>query len=234
MKNIKLITFDLDDTFWDIGPVIIKAELETREWLQEKVGDIQWGSLSDFLNYRKELIKENNSLEWDISLLRKEIYRRKLDEVVMDKIKRDSIINEAYQNFIDKRHEVTFYEGVFDAIKHLSKKYHLGVLTNGNADIFRFDIGKFFDFSISSLDVKSNKPAEPHFKKALENYKNISYNQILHVGDRQINDIYGAHILGINTLWFNNKNVKWNLEIAEPNKFNNWKECVSLIEDIYE
>ena len=49
-----------------------------------------------------------------------------------------------------------------------------------------------------------------------------------------MNDIYGAHILGINTLWFNNKNVKWSQEIAEPNKFNNWKECVSLIEDIYE
>ena len=95
MKNIKLITFDLDDTFWDIGPVIIKAELETREWLQEKVGDIQWGSLNDFLNYRKELIKENNSLEWDISLLRKEIYRRKLNGVVTNEIKKDSIINEA-------------------------------------------------------------------------------------------------------------------------------------------
>ena len=30
-KSIKVITFDLDDTFWDITPVIIKAEVETRE-----------------------------------------------------------------------------------------------------------------------------------------------------------------------------------------------------------
>ena len=36
MRNIKLITFDLDDTFWDIGPPIIKAEKETRHWLNEK------------------------------------------------------------------------------------------------------------------------------------------------------------------------------------------------------
>ena len=33
MKQIKLITFDLDDTFWDIGPVIINAELTTRKSL---------------------------------------------------------------------------------------------------------------------------------------------------------------------------------------------------------
>ena len=76
MKNIKLITFDLDDTFWDIKPVIIKAEKETREWIHNQVGEIDWGSMSDFLGYRKELIEEDASLEWDISLLRKKIYEK--------------------------------------------------------------------------------------------------------------------------------------------------------------
>ena len=45
MRDIKLITFDLDDTFWDIGPPIIKAEKETRHWLNEKVPGINWGCL---------------------------------------------------------------------------------------------------------------------------------------------------------------------------------------------
>jgi putative hydrolase of the HAD superfamily len=36
MQKIKLITFDLDDTFWDIGPVIINAELSTRKWLEKR------------------------------------------------------------------------------------------------------------------------------------------------------------------------------------------------------
>ena len=45
MRDIKLITFDLDDTFWDIGPPIIKAEKETRHWLNEKVPEINWATL---------------------------------------------------------------------------------------------------------------------------------------------------------------------------------------------
>ena len=70
MNNIKLITFDLDDTLWDIGPVIIKAELTTRKYIEEKVGTIDWGDMESFLNLRKDLVKEDPSLEWDIGKLR--------------------------------------------------------------------------------------------------------------------------------------------------------------------
>ena len=38
MNRIKLITFDLDDTFWDISPVIIKAELSTRDFIEKHFG----------------------------------------------------------------------------------------------------------------------------------------------------------------------------------------------------
>ena len=40
MSNIKLITFDLDDTFWEIGPVIVKAEIKTREYIDGCLGEI--------------------------------------------------------------------------------------------------------------------------------------------------------------------------------------------------
>ena len=234
MNDIKLITFDLDDTFWDIEPVIIKAEMETRHWLEEKVGIVEWGSMKDLLSIRKELIIKNPILEWDISLLRKEIYRDKLKNIITDDLEREKIVEESYKIFIDKRHDVIFYEGVFDSIEELSKHYKLGVLTNGNADIYKFEIGKFFDFSISSVDVKSNKPDEPHFSKALDNYENISYGEVLHIGDDRTNDIYGAHVLGINTLWFNRKNENWDLEIPEPKQFCDWNNFLHLIKDEYE
>ena len=147
----KLITFDLDDTFWDIAPVIIKAERDTRQWLHKEVGEIEWGSMSDFLGIREELIKTIPSLEWDISLLRKEIYKQKLKDLIPDESERDHMINKAYSMFLEKRHEVTFYEGVYDAIKSLASKYHLGILTNGNADIYKYDIGQYFAFSIRLL-----------------------------------------------------------------------------------
>ena len=44
-KSIKVITFDLDDTFWDITPVIIRAEVETRKWVEQRLdSDIEWGN----------------------------------------------------------------------------------------------------------------------------------------------------------------------------------------------
>ena len=153
----KLITFDLDDTFWDIAPVIIKAERDTRQWLHKEVGEIEWGSMSDFLGIREELIKTIPSLEWDISLLRKEIYKQKLKDLIPDESERDHMINKAYSMFLEKRHEVTFYEGVYDAIKSLASKYHLGILTNGNADIYKYDIGKYFDFSKNSVSLSKER-----------------------------------------------------------------------------
>ena len=90
----KLITFDLDDTFWDIAPVIIKAEKDTRAWLRKTVGEIEWGSMSDFMGIREDLIKVMPSLEWDIGLLRKEIYKQKLKNIVHNESERNELIND--------------------------------------------------------------------------------------------------------------------------------------------
>ena len=76
MKGIKLITFDLDDTLWDNVPTIKKAEIDTRKWIEERVGKIDWGDFNDFINLREELIKDDPVIEWDISKLRKEIFKK--------------------------------------------------------------------------------------------------------------------------------------------------------------
>ena len=230
----KLITFDLDDTFWDIAPVIIKAEKDTRAWLRKTVGEIEWGSMSDFMGIREDLIKVMPSLEWDIGLLRKEIYKQKLKNIVPNESERNELINTAYSMFLEKRHEVIFYDGVYDAIEKLSKKYYLGILTNGNADIFKYDIGRFFDFSISSFDVQDNKPNKPHFESAKNKYENISYEEIIHIGDHQINDVYGAYHLGMKAIWFNNMNNEWDQSFDKPDEFSHWNDCTKLIEEIDE
>jgi putative hydrolase of the HAD superfamily len=230
----KLITFDLDDTFWDIAPVIIKAEKDTRAWLRKTVGEIEWGSMSDFMGIREDLIKVMPSLEWDIGLLRKEIYKQKLKNIVPNESERNELINTAYSMFLEKRHEVIFYDGVYDAIEKLSKKYYLGILTNGNADIFKYDIGRFFNFSISSFDVQDNKPNKPHFESAKNKYENISYEEIIHIGDHQINDVYGAYQLGMKAIWFNNMNNEWDQSFDKPDEFSHWNDCTKLIEEIDE
>ena len=234
MPNIKLITFDLDDTFWDISPVIIKAEMATRSYLESHIGKQDWGSMSDFLSYRKELIKEDPSYEWDIGALRKKIYENKIKKAAIPLLEQQELIKRCYEMFLKLRHEVEFYDGVYEAIEELSKNYSLGVLTNGNADIFSFEIGKFFDFSISSFDIQDNKPNKPHFESAKNKYENISYEEIIHIGDHQINDVYGAYHLGMKAIWFNNMNNEWDQSFDKPDEFSHWNDCTKLIEEIDE
>ena len=232
-KKIELITFDLDDTLWDNMPTIRKAEIDTRKWIEDKVGRIEWGDFDDFLNLREELIKEDESIAWDISKLRKEIFRKKLIHIEPQPY-RNEIVDKAFEIFIQKRHEVEFYDGVEESIEQLSQKYTLGILTNGNADIFKFEIGKFFDFSISSLEAKDSKPNRSHFDQALNKINSSNYSDMLHIGDHQINDVFGAFNLGIEALWFNNTNAVWSQSFKKPDEFDSWYKLPQIIKEKYE
>ena len=233
MKGIKLITFDLDDTLWDNVPTIKKAEIDTRKWIEERVGKIDWGDFNDFINLREELIKDDPVIEWDISKLRKEIFKKKLAHVKPQSL-RNRIVEEAFDIFIKKRHEIKLFNGVENALDSLSKKYFLGVLTNGNADVYKFAIGKYFEFSISSLEAKNSKPHRAHFDMAISEMRDVSFNEILHIGDHQVNDILFAYNLGIDVLWFNNNNAKWVQDFKKPQEFSSWDLLPKIIENKYE
>ena len=221
MKQIKLITFDLDDTFWDIGPVIINAELTTRKWLEKKVGEVDWGNMESFLALRKDLAEKDSSLYWDLGKLRREIFRVKLAPITSNEKELNDLVEESFNYFLDKRHEIIFYDGVIDALKDLSTRYELGVLTNGNADINRLNIGEYFKFSVSSVDVQSNKPDKGHFQKALD-LSGLSADEVLHIGDHQINDVVGAINTGMKAIWFNKEEVNWEQEYSKPREISNW------------
>ena len=233
MKNIKMITFDLDDTLWDNMPTITKAEFETRKWIEDQVGKVEWGDFNDFIKIREELIKNDPSVQWDISKLRKEIFRIKLLHIEPESY-RNRIVENAFDLFMLKRHEIELFDDVEVVIKDLSKKYTLGVLTNGNADIYKFDIGKYFHFSISSLEAKNSKPHRAHFDEAIKQVDNVSFENILHIGDHQVHDILGAHNLGIDTLWFNNNNSEWDQDFLKPDEFNAWKDLPEIIKNKYD
>ena len=40
IKQIKMITFDLDDTLWDNVPTITRAEIDTRKWIEEELAKL--------------------------------------------------------------------------------------------------------------------------------------------------------------------------------------------------
>ena len=104
-NKIKMITFDLDDTLWDNKPIITNAEIKTREWIEERVGTIEWGDLNDFLQLRETLIKKDRSITWDISKLRIEIFKEKIKALAPDN-DITKLAEEAFAYFLKKRHEI--------------------------------------------------------------------------------------------------------------------------------
>ena len=192
MSKIQLITFDLDDTFWDIKSTIINAEMNSRKWSEARIGKkIEWGTFEDFMQIRNELVKDDPSLGYDLGMLRKKMIAHHTKKFFKNTKDLNEFLEDAYNFFLGERHKVTFYDDVVEVLEGLSTKYKLGVLTNGNADVNKLKIGHLFDFSISSMDVKTNKPHKNHFSKARE-ISRISFENTLHVGDHQVNDVMGA------------------------------------------
>ena len=233
MPEIKLITFDLDDTFWDIKSTIINAEINSRKWIEDRIKKkIEWGTFDDFLEIRNELIKKNPSLDYDLGLLRKKMIAYHTQKYFKNEKDLDEFIEEAYSFFLEERHKVEFFNDVITVLEKLSLNYKLGVLTNGNADIKKLGIDYMFDFSVSSVDVKSNKPDQGHFIKAKE-LSQINFHNTLHVGDHPVNDVYGARELGINVMWFNPNNLVWDIDENPPIQFNKWSDFENLLEENY-
>ena len=233
MSKIKLITFDLDDTFWDIKSTIVNAEINSRKWIEDRIERrIEWGNIDDFLKIRNELIKDNPALSYDLGLLRKKIISYHTQKYFRNQKDLDEFIEEAFMFFLEERHKVEFFDDVITVLEKLSSKYKLGVLTNGNADIKKLGIDHMFEFSLSSVDVKSNKPDQGHFVKAKE-LSQISFQNTLHVGDHPVNDVYGARKLGINVMWFNLNNLVWDIDGNPPIQFKQWSEFINLLEENY-
>ena len=233
MSEIQLITFDLDDTFWDIRSTIINAEINSRKWSEDRIGEkIEWGTFEDFMKIRGELIKKDSSLEYDLGMLRKKTIAYHTKKYFRDPTVLDEFIEDAYKFFLEERHKVTFYKDVIAVLEELSSKYQLGVLTNGNADINKLGIGHLFNFSISSMDVKSNKPDKGHFDKARK-LSQVDFKNTLHVGDHPVNDVLGARDLGINAIWFNQSNLDWDIDENPPIQFNKWSQFIDLVENNY-
>ena len=67
----------------------------------------------------------------------------------------------AIEVFLTERNNITFFDGVVPTLQHLSQRYKLGALSNGNADINRLGLDAYFSFAYSAEQVGAAKP-EPH------------------------------------------------------------------------
>jgi len=203
MSRIAVVTFDLDNTLWDVDAVIRTAERVTRQWFDTHVPELNATlTPADLQAIRQQLVIERPDLAHDLSRIRRAVFEQAILRVGRGAAESKRLADEAFRLFLDERHKVSFFDDALDVLDRLARRHQLGALTNGNADIGRLGLDRFFRFAFSAADVGAAKPAPQMFRAALA-HADVAEHRMIHIGDNPLDDIQGAADLGIGTIWVN-------------------------------
>jgi HAD superfamily hydrolase (TIGR01549 family) len=203
MPKLKVITFDLDNTLWDVDRVIVRAEQQMRAWLAENVPEYaELFPPEVIFELRTEIVSQHPQLKHDLSKLREEVLFEAIRRCGYAQPRARQYAQEAFQRFFEARHEVEFFEGALETLAVLAEQYVLGALTNGNADFQKLKLDSYFSFGYSAASVGAGKP-EPHMFRAALAHTGASPQETVHVGDHLVDDIHGAAEVGMHTIWVN-------------------------------
>lgn len=206
---IKVITFDLDNTLWDVEPALLRAEDAQRAWLlQHRPGTIENYGHEELWTFKKDLWRRHPELAHNITAMRMQMLRELQLAAGYSQTEADEGADKGFAEFLLERHRVELYEEALGVLKTLAKNYSIGALTNGNADIYKTDAGEHFDFAFLAEEFGASKPAPDMFLAAMER-SGAAASEIIHVGDNPDHDIRGALEVGIHTVWVNLRNTEW-------------------------
>lgn len=205
---IRLITFDLDDTLWDVAQVMHSAEATLRDWLGEHAGQLGAVPIEHLWRIRAQLLELDPRLKHRLSELRRRILLRALQEVGYPESQAAELAEAGFQVFLAARHQVSLFPDVHTTLEHLANHYQLGVITNGNADVRRLGLADYFKFALCAEELGVGKPDPLPFQRALQQ-ANVAAEQAVHIGDHPSDDIAGARAAGLRSIWFNPQNKDW-------------------------
>lgn len=206
--GIELLTFDLDDTLWPCKPTIIAAEKILYEWMQRHVPAVtsRYDSL-ELRQKRLQFMRQRPELAHDMSRLRIESLHALCDEIDCE----HDWIDAAFEVFFEARQQVRLYDDVAPVLDKLAGRYRLAAISNGNADIDRAGVSRWFDFAVSAADVGQQKPHAAMFETAMHR-AGVGPAQTVHIGDDEHRDIFGALEVGIRAIWLNRSGKDWSHE----------------------
>ena len=228
--SIRLITFDLDDTFWETKPAIQSAETVLRDWLAKhapRLGEFPVEALGAI---RRMLVEREPTLRHRVSELRRRILQHALGDAGYPREEADELAERAFQVFLDARHEVEIFPDVQPTLEFLANHYTLGVITNGNADVRRLGLADYFQFTLCAEELGIDKP-DPHpFRQALR-LGGALPEQAVHVGDHAEDDIAGAQQAGLRAVWFNPGQIAWTQDYQPDAQIRSLAELPKLLLD---
>jgi FMN hydrolase / 5-amino-6-(5-phospho-D-ribitylamino)uracil phosphatase len=212
LHQIRAITLDLDDTLWEIAPVIRRAEAELWLWMQENRPAVcERFTAEAVVELRDQVIQEYWERTHDFRFLRRMALTRMLETCGYS----DDCIDEAFEVFDRFRNRVELFPDVLPSLQRLSERFTLVAVTNGNANLQTIGIRHLFSDVVSAVEVGAAKPARRIFDEAVRR-AGASAMETLHVGDHPECDIAGAQAAGLCTAWMNRTGGTWPAHLPAP------------------
>jgi FMN hydrolase / 5-amino-6-(5-phospho-D-ribitylamino)uracil phosphatase len=204
-NHIEAVVLDLDDTLWPIAPVINRAEKALARWIVDNAPTVaaQW-DVNTLKLLRASLVAANPRLKNDVMGLR----RGTIAAAFADAGAPPEQAEEAFEFFRGERQKVEFYPDAMPALERLRRRYRLGVISNGFADVNAIGIGGHFDAVVSAHEVGISKP-DPRIFEAFVERMGLAPGAMIYVGDDPANDVLAPQAAGFHSAWINRAGHTW-------------------------
>jgi putative hydrolase of the HAD superfamily len=212
MKTPTVLSFDLDDTLWPVGPVIAAAESALLSWLRAHYPSTVSGHDIESLRALRAGVSERfPERGHDLTFLR----HRALKDLFAAAELEERLADEALEVFFAARNRVEFYGDVRPSLIRLRSRYRLFALSNGNADLQRCGIADLFSGHVTASAAGAAKPDSRIFAHLLE-MAGVEAHQVMHIGDDPLADVVGAAQAGMQAVWLNRDAREWPKALAAP------------------
>ena len=214
MYEIRTITLDLDDTLWEITPVIRRAEARLRDWLAARYPRIvDMHQPEDIVELRARVVAEFQERSHDLTFIRRMVLAR----MGVAAGYTDDFVDQAFDVFDTERNTLELFPEVRPALESLASRYKLVAVTNGNARLERIGIDHLFHAVVSARTAGAAKPARPIFDAAVC-AGGAAAHETLHVGDHPEFDVDGARAAGLVAVWLNRNGHEWPESLEPPDR----------------
>lgn len=197
---IGALTFDLDDTLYDNGPVITRTEQESLRFVRDYHPSLRELQTLDFKQLRQQLRLEEPDIYHDVSEWRRRAIERAMRNAGLSAQAARQGADATMAHFAQWRSRIDISQETHDTLARLAQKWPLAAVTNGNADPRLFGLSDYFSVVLRSGPDGRPKPYRDLYARVSQALK-VPAVQILHVGDDLMTDIAGAVRFGMQACW---------------------------------
>ena len=209
---IRAICFDLDNTLWDVMPVLERAERILADWMGTRYPRIpQRFSPADIREARAALMLELPHQAHDLTFMSLENLARLAESVGYER----DMAREAFAVWHAARNQCVPFADVVPSLEKLKSGYRLATLTNGNADLEVIGMAHHFEVRLHAGALGCAKP-DLRAYTALAAALTLQPAEILFVGDEPHADVVGPRNAGMQTVWVNRGAHTWPEELVPP------------------